>query len=339
MRTIDSLAKLTKGRVAPLLAFVVMAFVPLMGFNNYYMTIFCQALVYCIIVLGLNFITGLTGQMNMGNAAVFGLGAYSSALLITKADASPWLGLLLATLVGVFIGYLLGYPSLRVKGVYLSLTTIGFNEIVRLCLNNSSFTGGTSGVRKIDRFNIFGIAIKSATQNYYFFLIALIIFALISYRIIHSKYGRAFIAIRENIDAVETCGLNLAKLKIQAFVLSTVFGAIAGSLYASFVGYISPTTYTTDLSITFVVMLILGGRGSIMGCILGAFIVTFAPELLRFLGDYYKLVYGLVIMVAIIFNPNGLVSLKPKIVSCFRRLTKADSGATAHDAGGNLHGE
>jgi branched-chain amino acid transport system permease protein len=290
-------------------AFALLASVPVMGFNKYYMTIFCQALVFSIVVLGLNFITGMTGQMNMGSAAIFGLGAYSSALLITKAGASPWLGLLLAVVMGVVIGYALGYPSLRVKGVYLSLTTIGFNEIVRLCLTNSKFTGGTSGVRSITHFELFGFSIESAEANYYFFLLALGVFVLISRRIIRSKYGRAFFAIRDNIDAVETCGLNLANLKIKAFMLSTVFGAVAGSLYASFVGYISPATYTTDLSISFVVMLILGGQGSIVGCILGAFIVTFAPELLRFLGDYYKLVYGALIMMAIIFNPKGLVAL------------------------------
>jgi branched-chain amino acid transport system permease protein len=302
------------------IVFALLASVPALGFNKYYMTIFCQALVFSIGVLGLNFITGMTGQMNMGSAAIFGLGAYSSALLITKTGASPWLGLLIAIVVGVIIGYALGYPSLRVKGVYLSLTTIGFNEIVRLCLNNSSFTGGTSGIRGISRFDFFGFSIKSAEANYYFFLIALGLFALISWRIIHSKYGRAFFAIRDNIDAVETCGLNLSGLKITAFMLSTVFGAIAGSLYASFVGYISPATYTTDLSISFIVMLILGGRGSIVGCVLGAFVVTFAPELLRFTGDYYKLVYGALIMFAIIFNPNGLVALKNAGITALKRL-------------------
>jgi branched-chain amino acid transport system permease protein len=298
----------------------MLALVPLLGLNNYRMTIFVQALVFSIVVLGLNFITGMTGQMNMGSAAIFGLGAYTSALIIKKAELSPWLGLAGAVAVGIAVGYLLGYPSLRVKGVYLSLTTIGFNEIVRLCLNNLDFTGGSSGITDISRFSIFGYQIKTAAQNYYFLLAALAIFVVISYRIIHSKYGRTFIAIRENIAAVETCGLNLADFKIKAFVLSAVFAAVAGSLYASFVGYISPNTFTTDLSITFVVMLILGGRGSIIGCLLGAFIITFAPELMRFLGDYYKLVYAVMIMTAIIFNPNGLVSLAPRVKALYRRI-------------------
>lgn len=315
---LNSLTK--KPFLSSALALAAMACIPLLGFDNYVLTIFCQALIYSIVVLGLNFITGMTGQMNMGSAGIFALGAYSSALLITKCSLSAWIGLLASLGMGILIGYVLGYPSLRVNGVYLSLTTIGFNEIVRLCLNNSNFVGASSGIKNISKFKIFGVTIDSPVQNYYFFLFALIVFIVISYRIIHSRYGREFIAIRENIDAVETCGLNLPKIKITAFTISAVYGAVAGALYASFVGYISPTTYTTDLSISFVVMLILGGRGSIVGSILGAFIVAFAPEMLRFMGDYYKLVYGLIIMLCIIFNPNGLVSLKARFLGFLGKM-------------------
>ena len=153
----------------------------------------------------------------------------------------------------------------------------------------------------------------------YFLLVKLVIFIAISDRIIRSKFGRAFIAVRDNVEAVETCGINLANIKVMAFIVSTVFASIAGCLYASFNGYISPTTFTTDLSVSFLVMLILGGRGSIYGCLVGAFVVAFAPELLRFLGDYYKLIYAVIILGAIVFNPEGLVATPGRIRESIRK--------------------
>lgn len=306
--------------VSIIAALIVALLVPQMGFNDYIITIFVQALLYSIIVLGLNFITGMTGQMNLGNAAVFGLGAYASALATTKLGISPWLAMLLVIAVGWLIGILLGYPSLRVKGVYLTLTTIAFNEIVRLCLQNMEWTGGVGGVRSIPRFNLFGLVIKTPTQNFYFILVILILFIIISHRFIHSKYGRAFIAVRDNVEAVETCGIKLSRIKVQAFTLSTIYGAVAGGLYASFMGYIAPTTFTMNLSMSFAVMLIIGGRCSIPGCIIGSFVIAFAPELLRFLGIYYQAVYAIVIMLALVFNPDGLVSLGPKCRKQFIRL-------------------
>ena len=317
---------MTKGKLQkilpPVITAVVALFVPMMGFNNYVLTIFCQAMLYSVIVLGLNFITGLSGQMNMGNAAVFGLGAYTYALLTTKTDMDPWLAMVFVVFMGWLIGILLGYPSLRVKGVYLSLTTIAFNEIVRQLLQNLKFTNGVNGIRSIPPLHLFGIEIDSVKMNYYFFFIVLVLFILISIRYLRSKYGRAFIAVRDNVDAIEACGINLASIKVKAFVLSTVFGAIAGGLYAGFMGYVAPSTYSTNLSISFVVMLILGGRGSITGCLLGTFIIAFAPELLRFLGNYYQFVYAVLIMLAIIFNPSGLVSLGSRIKM---RINRKDS--------------
>ena len=305
--------------IPALLACIVVALMPTLGANDYYVTIFCQAIIYSIIVLGLNFITGMAGQMNMGTAGVFALGAYTAALLSTKRNVSPWISLLASIVVGVLIGLLLGYPSLRVNGVYLSLTTIGFCEIVRQFLRTWNFAGGANGIREIQQFNLFGLSIKTPTQNLYFLLVILVIFIAISDRIIRSKFGRAFIAVRDNVEAVETCGINLANIKVMAFIVSTVFASIAGCLYASFNGYISPTTFTTDLSVSFLVMLILGGRGSIYGCLVGAFVVAFAPELLRFLGDYYKLIYAVIILGAIVFNPEGLVATPGRIRESIRK--------------------
>lgn len=301
--------------IAAMIALAIMGVLPLTGINSYIVTLLCQAMLYSIIVYGLNFITGLTGQMNMGNAAVYGIGAYTYALLTTRAGMSPWISMVFVALVGWLVGVMLGYPSLRVKGVYLSLTTIAFNEIVRLVIQNMKFTNGVNGIRNIPSLGIFGITFDTPIKTYYFFLAALVLFTLLSVRLLKSKYGRGFVAIRDNVDAVESCGINLADIKVKAFVLSTVFGAIAGGMYASFMRYVAPSTYSTNLSISFVVMLILGGRGSVVGCLLGAFIITFAPEALRFLGNYYQFAYAVIVILAIIFNPDGLVSLGNRIFS------------------------
>lgn len=314
----NSTKKIKKSVIAAAAVFfAVMMVLPLTGINSYMVTLLCQAMLYSIIVYGMNFITGLTGQMNMGNAAVYGIGAYTYALLTTRAGMSPWAAMVFVALSGWLVGIMLGYPSLRVKGVYLSLTTIAFNEIVRLVIQNMKITNGVNGIRNIPSLGIFGFVFNTPTRTYYFFLASLVLFTLISVRFLRSKYGRVFVAIRDNVDAVESCGINLADIKVKAFVLSTVFGAIAGGMYASFMRYVAPSTYSTNLSISFVVMLILGGRGSITGCLLGAFIITFAPEALRFLGTYWQFAYAIIIILAIIFNPDGLVSLGNRI---FNRL-------------------
>ncbi|PST31557.1 branched-chain amino acid ABC transporter permease [Enterocloster lavalensis] len=277
--------------------------------NTYFVTMFCLALIYIIIAFGLNFITGMTGQMNLGTAGIYCLGAYTSALLTTKAGISPWLGLIAVVAMGFLIGVGLGYPSLRLEGVYLSLTTIAFGEVVRLLVNNmTNFTGGAQGVRNIPPFTIFGYAIASKVQNYYFILAFVVLFAIISYRIMHSKWGRAFIAIRDNIEAVETCGIDTAQIKIIAFTLAAIFGCVAGGLYAHYSTYINASTFTLNLSVSFVVMIMVGGIGNMWGCILGAVIVSMLPEFLRFLGEYYQISYSTIILLCAVFLPSGIIN-------------------------------
>lgn len=157
---------------------------PLMTSNTYYITLFCLAFIYMIAAFGLNFITGMTGQMNLGTAGIFCLGAYTSALLTTRLGISPWLAMLAVIAMGLIIGFGLGYPSLRLKGVYLSLTTIAFGEIVRQLVNNmTNVTGGAQGVRQIPFYNLFGFEINTRVRMYYFLLVGVVLFGFISWRI------------------------------------------------------------------------------------------------------------------------------------------------------------
>ena len=286
--------------------------------DSYNRGVFTIILINTVTVLGLNFITGLTGQMNLGTAGIMAIGAYTSALLTVKAGFSPWLTLAVSLVMGLIIGLGLGYPSLRVQGVYLSLTTIGFSEVVRMLISNFQWTNGIRGVNNIPNLNFLGIDGSDPLMRYYIYLGLTVIAVMIAFRIANSKYGRLFKAIRDNYEAVQACGVNIAGPKIMAFTLAAVYGCIAGSLYAFHMGFISPSVYTFDYSTTFVIMMILGGIGSVPGCVVGAAICTILPEKLRFLGNWYWIVFSFLILLIILFRPYGLISLlgeKRKAVS------------------------
>ncbi len=300
-------------RIGILIFLVMIIVIPLFDGNTYHHIILCQTLVNLVVVMGLNFITGLTGQMNLGTAGIMALGAYSAALGSTKFGIPIWSGFVLAIAMGFIIGKCLGYPSLRLKGVYLSLTTIGFSEITRLVLTNwVELTGGTMGVQNIPWINILGIELNTSFKIYYLYLIIAIILVFSSYRIVHSKWGRVFKAIRDNVEAVEACGIDIAKMKILAFTLASVFGCLGGAMYAHMMGYINPTTFTQDLSANYLAMMMLGGIGSVAGNIVGAATVTILPEALRFMENYYWLVFSIITLLFAIFLPNGIVSLFTK---------------------------
>lgn len=252
-----------------ILAVVIIAFaisLPHILRNDYYMVVINRILINTIVVLGLNFITGLTGQMNLGTAGIYALGAYSSALFVSYTHLSPWLGLIVAILMGLLIGRALGYPSLRIRGVYLSLTTIGFAEVVRLLLANlADFTGGTTGLKNIPCYSIFGFVFNTQIRMYYLFLVMTAFAFFVAWRIVHSKWGRVFKSLRDNIDAVEMTGVDVADMKIKAFTIAAIYGTIGGAMYAHFMGYINPSTFNVDLSTNYVIMLMVGGLESVVG--------------------------------------------------------------------------
>ena len=303
------------------LAIPVLLMVPLAVHSTYIMLLLDQVLIYIVCVLGLNYITGLTGQNNLGMGAIFGLGAYTSALLTVRLQVSAFVGLLGAIAMGFVIGQVLGRPSLRVKGIYLALTTISFGEIVRLLLTNmQGLTYGTLGVSNIPAYNFFGIVLDTEHKLYYLFLAVVILSIIICNRIVHSRWGREFRAIRDNDESIPSLGINITRVKIIAFTLCAVFGCIAGALYAHLIRYIHPTDFKMDLSIKFLMMLMLGGIGSVPGIILGAFIVTILPEALRFMSDYYMLVFSLILLLFAVFRPYGLISFFGKGALSLDRL-------------------
>lgn len=308
-------------------AFIVLACVPLAVKNNYYITLLNQLTINMIVVFGLNFVTGLTGQMNLGTAGIYAIGAYISAILSRNFGISPWLTMIVAVAAGFLIGRGLGYPSLKLRGPYLSLTTLAFTEIVRIFATNlTELTGGTQGLKNIPRFSVGPIALDTNVKYFYFVLVVAIIMCLISARIVYSKWGREFRAIRDNVDAIESLGLDVKKIKIRAFTLAAMYGTFAGALYVHFNNYITSLSFTTDLSINYVIMLMVGGIGDIFGNIIGAVVITMLPEVLRFLGDYYQITYCILVLISALFLPNGLVSIYGKVVRLLKKKTAVKGG-------------
>ncbi len=306
---------------------VLLLLIPVVDKNTYHHIVLCQTLVNIVVVTGLNFITGLTGQMNMGTAGIMALGAYSAALCSTRLHLPVIVGFLVAIMMGVLVGKGLGYPSLRLKGVYLSLTTIGFSEIVRLVLTNwVELTGGTMGVQNIPYINLFGLELNTSAKIYYLYLFIVVLVTISAYRIVHSKWGRVFKAIRDNVDAVESSGIDIAKMKILAFTLATLLGCFGGAMYAHMMSYVNPTTFTQDLSANYLAMMMIGGIGTVGGNVIGGIVITILPEVLRFMENYYWLVFSTIALLFAIFLPNGIVSLfsGAEDYGRFWRLKKAD---------------
>ena len=301
-------------------AVLVALYVGLFLISNSYVQSVMNVLLYNIVlVLGLNFITGLTGQMNMATAGMMALGAYSFAIADTTFGINPWVSLLAVLAVGLAIGRALGYPSLRLKGFFLSLTTIGFNEVVRITINNlTDITGGTLGYKDINRLPFF---FEFADKNSYFYLNILftLLMIAIAVLIVNSKWGRAYKAIRDNYEAAEATGINISKLKIQAFTLAAIYSVVAGVMYAGYSQYLNPTAFATSYSQNYVAMLMVGGIGSVPGNILGAGLVTVLPEFLRTFQNYYWVMFCTVCLLMAIFVPDGLWSIGQKAVKAIKK--------------------
>jgi branched-chain amino acid transport system permease protein len=286
-----------------------------------------------MVALGLQLLFGFSGQLSIGQAAFFGIGAYASGLLTTKLGVPFPLAFLASALIASAASLLM-VPITRLSGVYLAVSTIGFSILVHLLLKNEEWlTGGTFGLIGIPRAAFFGYTLKNPIHSYLLCVLsALGVFAALV-RLEHSRFGRAINAIRQNEDAARSSGIAVTLLKSQCFVVAAFVAGLAGSLYAHEVRYLAPDDFSFWKSIEFLFMVVIGGVGSLFGAVLGAAFVVLLPELLREIGDYRMLVFGGLIVAVMLFGAAGLAggvrTLARALSLCAGRFAGRDRPAEA----------
>jgi branched-chain amino acid transport system permease protein len=287
---------------------------PVFGFSQYIIRIFIMIGIYTTLALGLNILTGYTGLVSLGHGGFYAIGAYTTSILMIRFQMNFLVAVLIAMAFTGICGLLLGLPTLRLTGTYLSIVTLGFGEIVKmLIMNLDSITNGTLGLRGIPRPSFFGFQLTLANHGmYYLMLILLLIVTFACLAMQNSNLGRTLRAIKADELAATMMGVRTARYKIAAFVISAVITGLAGGFYATLVSYIDHNSFTFDVSIMILSIVILGGMGTIRGMFLGAIILIVFPEVARPLMEWRFVVYGLVLIIMMRFRPQGLLGWRSK---------------------------
>ncbi len=311
-------------RGLPLFILIGVVVMPIVS-SMYQTNIMISALLYVMLALGLNIVVGIAGQLVLGYVAFYAVGAYTYALLNQFFDMGFWVCLPLGGFVAVIFGLILGFPVLRLRGDYLAIVTLGFGEIVRIFLQNwSDITGGPRGVSNIPPPSFFGMEMDlpmTTTYIYYLVLIAVLITIVIISRIKNSRVGLALQALREDEIAAQAMGIDITRVKLSAFALGSCWAGFAGVIFAAKTSFINPASFTFMESAMILSMVVLGGMGSISGVILAALILILVPEYLRAFSEYRLLIFGAVMVLMMIFRPQGLVTGEQRKY----KLSKADA--------------
>lgn len=284
-------------RLGPIqIIFLLLALIPLTGLPAYQFYILERGMQNGLVVLSLVILLGYTGQLSLGQSGLVAVGAYTYGILCVNYGVSPWVSLAIAPLVSGLVGLLLGVPSFKLTGPFLAVSTIAFSEIVRiLILNNEKITGGPFGLNRVP-------TILGGLSLYYFMLVVAFLAAMATLRLSHSHIGLAFKAIREDEVTAEVMGVHVRRVKLLAFVISSILAGLSGVFFANLAGYLNPDSFTFNESSTYLLMVVLGGMGSVPGGILSAFAVTSLPELLRFMTRYRLIVYALILLLMLRFT-------------------------------------
>jgi branched-chain amino acid transport system permease protein len=267
--------------------------------SPYYYQLIVITCINVIMALSLNLVTGFAGQLSLGHAAFMGIGAYTAGIL-TSVYQVPFLAALAAGgLSAAFFGLLVGLPTLRLKGDYLAIATLGFGEIIRVTILNMKITGGAFGLRGISKETNLTISVAAVVLTYFTLR-----------RLMKSRFGRAITAIREDEVAAQAMGIDITRYKVLAFVIGASWAGIAGGLFAHWFRYLNPSSFAFGKSVEILSMVVLGGMGNLEGPVLGAAVLTYAPELLRgasdFVSQYRMLFYGALLVIMMLVRPQGL---------------------------------
>ncbi|HEY6873471.1 MAG TPA: branched-chain amino acid ABC transporter permease [Geobacteraceae bacterium] len=303
---------------------------PLFAKGGYLMNVLVFVGIHTMLAVALNLLLGFAGQISLGHAAFFGLGAYISGILTTTYAVNPWLAMAAAAIAVGIIAFIVGFPILKLKGHYLAMATLGLGIIVYIVFNEAvDLTGGPSGLSGIPNLTLGTIVFDSDIKNFYLIWTFTLITILLAVNLAHSRIGRALRAIHDSEVAARVMGVDARLLKVQIFAFSAFFSTIAGSLYAHTMTFVSPASFGFNFSVELVTMVIVGGLGSIYGSLVGAAILTLLPEMLRTFQDYDIVIYGLILILITMFMPGGLVrgipSILTYVLSRQRAWRKADA--------------
>ena len=281
-------------------------------FSTYQTNIMITALMYVMLGLGLNIVVGVAGLLDLGYVAFYAVGAYSYALLHLHFGIGFWTALPIGAMLAATFGIILGFPVLRLRGDYLAIVTLGFGEIIRLILENwNAFSKGPSGISNIPRPGFFGLemSLGVAISYLYYLMIALVLFTIfVVNRLQNSRIGRAWFALREDEIACQAMGIDQTKTKLTAFALGATWAGMVGVIFAAKTTFVNPASFTFLESAIILCIVVLGGMGSIIGVILGAFVLILMPEYLRAFADFRMLIFGAVLVIMMVFRPQGIIS-------------------------------
>ena len=298
------------------LLFIAFALFPRVVTQTVFVRYGCNILMFATLAGSLNIINGYSGQMCLGQAGFFAVGAYTCAILGTRFGVSFWLCLPLAGILGALVGYVVSLPTLKLQGIYLSIVTLGASEIIRIIAQSwTSVTGGSLGIKSIPKPDFFGMQIFKPKDYFYIFLVLGAVFLFLTARVLKSRVGRAWMAIREDQIAARSLGVEIKTYKSLNFVYGAFWAAVVGAAYAPFVNFIDASQFSLDTGFDVLAMVVIGGQGTLVGPIVGATIVTLLTEALRILGYWRYVIYALIIIGMMWVRPQGLVGASRSVLA------------------------
>jgi branched-chain amino acid transport system permease protein len=315
-------------RAGGLAVLLVIAYLLPYQLNIYWISVADTAILFALLAVGMGLVMGVAGQVNLAQIAFFGVGAYATAILTTRDGYGFWTAAVLAVIATALTGIVVGTPALRVQSHYLGIVTLGLAVAFIDWITNAPVTNGDSGISGIPVPPLFGIDLSNQYLYYYLELVVLVLGLAFGLFIVHSPLGRRMRAMRDDPLAASAAGGEIRQLRMTAFVLASVYGGVAGVLYAGLINYIAPETFSIADMFLLLAMVIIGGRRSLAGCVIGAVVLTVIQQELINLAAYAQLGYGLVVVAVVVFAPAGLVGIPAHIRSLYRRW-RGYTGASA----------